>query len=385
MEKCMKLFSNNSITGSRISKYIKDYGGLLDIDEPCIYIPVIHDDNYHYFEDKLNDPERIRTPFVCGATQKDMEYLPNSIFVFVNDGRTNAIATKIGLTNIIGIYTGSISEIEYNANQIIGSLFEGDDFPSSRFKHKLIKINSNGVLTVTSDESLLGYKDERILSHMVSACALRFLVLHEIGHHVKGHISNLGKRKNFVLLKATDKVNSQCEQEADHFAVTKLAEEYELLHSELKKHKKELKITDQKELDLLTLKIIVLGVTLTYSILYQPDNIITTTNDIESTIAYRELYALLMLSGELYINEKCKKAVYRDICRQSSDYTTVIPEIIDVNLVKQKGDIDSSAFYAYLGSYYVNCKRLYYNSNKKTGLNYYFENYLKVLSYIKGE
>jgi hypothetical protein len=126
-------------------------------------------------------------------------------------------------------------------------------------------------------------------------------------------------------------------------------------------------------------------VTLTYSILYQPDNIITTTNDIESTIAYRELYALLMLSGELYINEKCKKAVYRDICRQSSDNTTVIPEIIDVNLVKQKGDIDSSAFYAYLGSYYVNCKRLYYNSNKKTGLNYYFENYLKVLSYIKGE
>jgi len=209
----MKSFSNNErLTSYDIGQYIKNHGALLDVDEPCIYVPAIENDNYLYFEKELNNPDRLRTPFVCGVTPKDKKYLPNSFFVFVNDDRTNAIATKIGLTPLIGIYTGSISNIEYNANQMIGYLFEGAGFPSSLFKHKMIRINSDGILTVTSDESLLGYKDERILSHMVSACALRFLVLHEIGHHVKGHISNLEKRKNFVLLKATDKVNSQCEQ-----------------------------------------------------------------------------------------------------------------------------------------------------------------------------
>ena len=56
-------------------------------------------------------------------------------------------------------------------------------------------------MSVTSEDGLLGYKDERILSYMVSEAALRFLVLHEIGHHVRGHISDLAKSKNFVLLK----------------------------------------------------------------------------------------------------------------------------------------------------------------------------------------
>jgi len=381
----MKSFSNNErLTSYDIGQYIKNHGALLDVEEPCIYVPAIENDNYLYFEKELNNPDRLRTPFVCGVTQKDMEYLPNSIFVFVNDDRTNAIATNIGLTPIIGIYTGSISDTEYNANQMIGSLFEGAGFLSSLFKHKIIRINSDGILTVTSDESLLGYKDERILSHMVSACALRFLVLHEIGHHVKGHISDLERVSNFVLLKATDNINSKYEREADAFAVAKLADEYELILSEYKRHIKDLKTSNLKELELLTLKTIVLGVALTYTMLYQPDKIIA-KNDIESTIAYREIITANLMYSELYNKKQCKDAVFWDVCHLGRDDLDYVPTDINVEQIKKDGSINLEAFFVYLSEFYVNCKLLYYKTYKKTGVNYYYENYLKVLSYIKGE
>lgn len=381
----MKSFSNNErLTSYDIGQYIKNHGALLDVEEPCIYVPAIENDNYLYFEKELNNPDRLRTPFVCGVTQKDMEYLPNSIFVFVNDDRTNAIATNIGLTPIIGIYTGSISDTEYNANQMIGSLFEGAGFLSSLFKHKIIRINSDGILTVTSDESLLGYKDERILSHMVSACALRFLVLHEIGHHVKGHISDLERVSNFVLLKATDNINSKYEREADAFAAAKLADEYELILSEYKRHIKDLKTSNLKELELLTLKTIVLGVALTYTMLYQPDKIIA-KNDIESTIAYREIITANLMYSELYNKKQCKDAVFWDVCHLGRDDLDYVPTDINVEQIKKDGSINLEAFFVYLSEFYVNCKLLYYKTYKKTGVNYYYENYLKVLSYIKGE
>ena len=344
----MKSFSNNErLTSYDIGQYIKNHGALLDVEEPCIYVPAIENDNYLYFEKELNNPDRLRTPFVCGVTQKDMEYLPNSIFVFVNDDRTNAIATNIGLTPIIGIYTGSISDTEYNANQMIGSLFEGAGFLSSLFKHKIIRINSNGILTVTSDESLLGYKDERILSHMVSACALRFLVLHEIGHHVKGHISDLERVSNFVLLKATDNINSKYEREADAFAAAKLADEYELILSEYKRHIKDLKTSNLKELELLTLKTIVLGVALTYTMLYQPDKIIA-KNDIESTIAYREIITANLMYSELYNKKQCKDAVFWDVCHLGRDDLDYVPTGINVEQIKKDGSINLEAFFVYI-------------------------------------
>lgn len=373
-------FKNVKLTGAEIGRYIKNHGGLQGIGEPCIYLPVIKNNNYHYFEKKFKNPETIKSPLACGLNKK---YLPDSVFVFVNDDSTNAIAAKIGATPIIGIYTGSIADIEYNANLMIGTLFEQDNFPISLFNRNNIYINSNGILTVTSKNSLLGYKDERILSYIVSECALRFLVLHEIGHHIKGHISDLEKNNNFVLLKATDKMNSTIEHEADSFAASKLAQEYGLVLAELKRHKKDLEKSNSKELELLALSIIILALTLPFSILYQPDSSDAINDDIESTIAYRELMAIIFLISELYNNKKCKKAVIWDLCQHNLDESKNIFNEINIKQIKSDKDITLSAFFAYLRDIFINCKRLYYQVNKISDMDFYLENYMKVLSYIK--
>lgn len=378
-------FKNVKLTSAEIGRYIKNHGGLQDVGEPCVYLPIIKNNNYHYFEKKSENPETIKSPLACGLNKNNKKYLPNSVFVFVNDDSTNAIATKIGSTPIIGIYTGSIADIEHNANLMIGTLFEQDNFPISLFKRKNIYVNSNGVLTVTSKDSLLGYKDERILSYLVSECALRFLVLHEIGHHIKGHVSDLEKNNNFVLLKATDKMNSSLEHEADLFAASKLAEEYGLVLSELKRHRKDLEKSNSKELELLALSIIILAMTLPFSILYQPDSNDAIKDDIESTIAYREIMAIIDLISELYNNKKCKNAVIWDLCQQNLDESKNISNEINIKQVKSDRDITPSAFLAYLRETFINCKRLYYQVNKIYDIDFYLENYMKVLSYIKDE
>ncbi len=378
-------FKKVKLSSDEIGKYIKSRGGLQSVDEPCIYIPIIRDNNYRYFEKESNDTHGLKTPLACGINKNNRKYLPNSLFVFINDDSTNAIATEILQKPIIGIYTGSIADIEYNANLMVGTLFEQENFPLSLLKRKKIYINQNGNLTVTSENSFLGYKDERILSYMVSEAALRFLVLHEIGHHIRGHISNLAKSQNFVLLKATDTTNSLLELEADSYAASKLADEYDLVLSGLKKQKKELEITNSKELDLLTLSIIIFALTLPFSILYQPDSRELIESNAESTIAYREINAVMILIAWLYSNKKCKNAVIWDICHQNSDESQTISEEIDLKRIKAEKNITLAEFTAYIREIFIRCKRLYYQVNKISDIDFYLENYIKVLSFFRNE
>lgn len=376
-------FKNVKLTSTEIGQYIKKHGGLQGISEPCVYVPELKYNDYHYYEEESDDTNTIKYPLACGVNINDKKYLPDSVFLFVNDDSTNAISTKIGLTPIIGIYTGSIADIEYNANLMIGTIYEQEKFPYSLLKRKIVSIGDDGLLNITSKDALLGYKDERMVSYLVSQCALRFLVLHEIGHHVKGHISNLEKVNNFVLLKATDKVNSSFEHEADAFAASKIAEEYGLVLSELERHIMEFDVTDPNELALMALKIIVLATTLPYSILYQPESNITNEDNIESTIAYREMINVIILFCELYNNEKCKSAVIWDVCQQSINGLTTISEEIDINQIKKEKHISPTAFVAYLREDFIRFKQLYYKVNEISDKDFYLKSYIKVLSYLK--
>lgn len=187
------------------------------------------------------------------------------------------------------------------------------------------------------------------------------------------------------MLKATDKTNSSLEHEADSFAATKLAEEYGMVLSELKRHKKVLGITNSKELDLLALSIIVLAMTLPFSILYQPDSRNVLENDIKSSIAYREFITIIRLIIGLYKNNKCKNVVIWDLCQQCSDESKNVSKEVDIKRIENDRDIKPSEFFAYLRETFINCKRLYYQANRISNIDFYLKNYVKVISYIKGE
>lgn len=381
----MKLsFDKGSLPSKDIGDYIKKYGGLQDTVEPYVYLPDLEENGYEYYDLESDDMHTVKVSQPTGINKNDHKYLPNTVFVYVNNNATNAIATEINNTPVIGIYIGSIADIEYCANLIIGTSYEQENFPLSKFKPKKIYIDSDGNLTVTSEDSLLGYKDERILSYMVSEAALRFLVLHEIGRHVKGHISELRKHENFVLLKATDKVNSDFEIEADTYAATKIAEEFDLILLGLSKHKADFEESSLEELEFLALNIMVTALTLPFSILYQPE-IGAIKDSFKSTIAYREIYAIIILAVELYKNEACRRAVTFGLLNQNFDEAQQLSREIDIEQIKVKRTIDFNDFFVYIRELFIESKRLYYQVNQIPNIDIYLDHYCNVLEYFKNE
>lgn len=377
-------FDKDSLSSKDIGDYIKKNGGLQDTAEPSIYIPVIEENGYEYYDIESDDTHKVKASQPSGINKNNHKYLPHSVFVYINNNSTNALATEIKNTPIIGVYIGSIADIEHNSNLIIGASFEQENFPLSKFKPKKIYINQAGELIITSEDSLLGYKDERILSYMISEAALRFLVLHEIGHHVKGHISALRQHENFVLLKATDKVNSDFEIEADTYAATKLAEEFDLILSGLIKHKADFDESGSEELEFLALNTVVTALTLPFSILYQPESGVI-ENTFKSTIAYREINAIIILSVELYKNEVCRKAVIFGLSNQNFDDTQRIPQEIDIERIMISQNIDFKDFFVYIRELFIENKRLYYQVNQIPNIDIYLKHYFDVLEYFKNE
>lgn len=375
-------YENITLSADEIGTYIKKLGELKNATDPCVYLPDIMISGYEYNENESNNDS---LPF--GINKNDKKYLPDSEFVLINDSSTNAISTSIRNIPIIGLYIGSITEIAHNVNLMIGSLFESD-FPMERFKPKKIFINNEGLLVVRNDDSLLGYKDERIISYMTTEIALRFLVLHEIGHHAKGHIANISDNyKRFALLKANDDINSDFEIEADKFASEKLAQEFPLVLKGLMSHKEDLSEFGTEEIELMALNVIITAMTLPFSILYKPFR--DKGTGIEGTIAYREISALMVLTVKLYDNEVCRKAALYDLCNKTNNELEKINKItnttIDIEKIRTSQSIDFFDFGKYIMVMFTDSKRLYYLVNKITNIDAYLENYIETLSFLHNE
>lgn len=366
-----------TLSDSEISDCLKKHGELIDVTEPCIFMPDTRVSGYEYRE---NEPNNFSLPF--GINENDKKYLPDLEFILINDSSTNAIATSIKNIPIVGLYIGSITEVEYNVNLMIGSIFESN-FLMERFKPKKIFIGNEGVLEIRSDDSLLGYKDERVLSYMITETALRFLVLHEIGHHVRGHIAKISNNYNkFALLKASDNTNSDYEIDADTFASEKLAQEFPLVLQGLVSCKEYLNEFTIEEIELMALNVLITAMTLPYSILYQPFR--DKGTGIEGTITYREIFALMILTAELYNNDICKKAAVYDLCNKTIGELEEINKrtnnTIDIEKIRASQSIDFSNFGKYIMVMFTDSKRLYYHVNKIANIDVYLDDYMEALS-----
>lgn len=373
--------SYDYLSANEINIYIKKLGLLKDPIEPCIYIPDIQASGYKYGE---NESGPVSVPF--GINENDKQILHNTEFILINDSETNAISTSIKDIPIIGLYLGSISEIDYNANIMVGSLFE-ENFPADSFIHKKIFIDDKGVLVVRNDNNLLGYKDERIISYLITETALRFLILHEIGHHYRGHIVKLLDKQKRFFLRANDDTYSDFEIEADSFAAQGLAREFPLVLQEFANHKEDMSEFCIEDIELMALNTMITALTLPFSILYQPFK--DKGNGIESTIAYRELLALMTLATELYDNSVCQRAAVYDLCNKTKDDLEEIKELtnntINIKRIKETQTISFFEFGQYMMLMFTDSKRLYYRVNKIENIDAYLDDYTQALSFLSGQ
>ena len=370
------------LSADEIGNHIKEHGHIEFPQKPYVYLPDIQVTGYEF--DEL-DSKSACIPF--GLNQNDKKYLPNSAFVFVNNSGTNALSTSIKDVPIVGLYLGSISEIEHNANLMIGTMFE-ENFPAGEFKRNMVYIDADGLLTLENKDCFLSYKDERIMSYMIAETALRFIILHEIGHHYHGHITNLSNEyKGFILLKANDETDIRLEMEADAFASQTLAQEFALVLREFMKHNEDLTEFSVEEIELIALNTMITAMTLPFSILYQPndDKELKTTE----SIVYREMSALINLSSALFKNKTCRKAAIYDICSKTNEEleenNNMLSKRIDFERIKATQKIDYYDFYNYILIMFIESKQLFYKVNQILHIDIYLDNYIKTLDSLSSK
>ena len=370
-------FEGMALNDHEIGDYIKKYGHLISDKEPYVFTPDLHVNGYEYDEKESFD---IILPF--GLNNNDKAFLPNSVFVLINDSRVNALSAIINSRPIVGLYIGSIIEIDHIVNMMIGSMFE-NNFPIEKFKKKEITISDGGYLEIKSEENVLGYKDERIFSYLIKETTLRFLVLHEIGHHYRGHFSKKAKDSSFfTVLKANDDTNSNLEIEADTFASQNLAKEFSLVLQELIKHKQDLDEYCTEEITIIALNIMITSMTIPFSVLYKP--IHYDESSIKETITYRELYALMTLVSGLYENNTCRQAAVYELCNKTNNELKEMLKItnksIDIDEIKSNHNISFYDFCIYMAFMFVNSKQVFFEIRQQTNVNTYIEDYINELS-----
>ncbi len=369
-------FEDVTLSVDEICSHIRKYGKINGLIEPCVYLPDIQPSGYNYDE---NTSSVFSYPY--GINKNDKKYLPNLEYIFINSTETNALATSIKDVPIVGLYLGSIPSIEYQANLMIGSVFE-NKFPKEKLKKKHIIINDVGVLEIKSKDSFLGYKDERILSYLITETALRFIVLHEIGHHCRNHIANISEKcKRFIVLKASDKTNSEYEIEADTFAAQNIASEFPLVLNELKEHMEDFSGFSEEEINRLAINVILTAVTLPFSLLYQPLDF-----GGEETIPFREFYALMTLTIELYKYELCRNSVALDLRNKTEEELSEINNMFNTHMDVEELETEKIGFFdfgIYIMLMFIESKKLYYDVNNINNIDDYLKNYIKIVSSIR--
>lgn len=282
------------------------------------------------------------------------------------------------------MHIDSIIEITHYSTLFVGLAFE-ENFDITAYRYSKISISDKGI-TMTAEKSLLSFKDERILSYILAEAALRFMILHEIGHHINQHISSKNEKAKFALLMATDKTNIIHEVEADTYASKKLAEEYKLILKSIKKSKKDMKLVEPCDFELLALNILIGAMTLPYSLLYVPESAEITKDNYESTISYREIFAILNIGLNLFHNADCRNSVLKSLMSSQSEEVESIITAKELEEIKNKRIINFNQFMLYIiNNIFSSFKQMYYTINKIGDKDYYLNNYIKVIEFIRIE
>lgn len=163
-------------------------------------------------------------------------------FVLIDKDEVNAFAMEEDGIPIIALYTGTISRILCAASVLmLSDAFLTEVGDMSACYHDI----SPEMLTLRADKgndsvlkmTVSGDPCRENIGYMIASLAVHFIVYHEVGHHMKGHIRKLKEKYNLFYCEApytfvSDEYfeeRKQMELEADMYAADMLIEKMDRL------------------------------------------------------------------------------------------------------------------------------------------------------------
>lgn len=137
--------------------------------------------------------------------QSDIETLiGDGCFALVDRDEVNAFAMEKDGIPIIAVHTGTISRILYAASVLmLSDAFLPEVGDMAACYHDI----SPDMLTLEKDErnssvlkmTFSGDPCRENIGYMIASLAVHFVVYHEVGHHMNGHVKRLKERYNLLM------------------------------------------------------------------------------------------------------------------------------------------------------------------------------------------
>lgn len=322
--------------------------------------------------------------------QSDIEaVIGDGCFAFIDKNEVNAFAMEKDGIPIIVLHTGTISRILSAASVLMLSdafLPEVGDMAAcyhdiSPDMLTLKKDNENSsVLKMT----ISGDPCRENIGYMIASLAIHFVVYHEVGHHINGHVKKLKEKYNLFYSEApytyiSDEYleeRKQMELEADMYAIDMLIKKMDSLMAHWSKYL-DMDVTYYKMFQLVVPALVIVKENL-------PTEVVR-TEEIEKGFYLPNIVRITIIVMVMISQPHIKKAVYPDISElftEDKEFRSEFEALYDINVFDDTFQLTKEAYEKFFSLMIVNAEQLYADIFVGNHLNTTFLSDIKAMNWF---
>lgn len=299
--------------------------------------------------------------------QSDVEALiGDGCFMLIDKDEVNAFAMEKDGINIIVLHSGTISKILYAASVLmLSDAFLPEVGDMTACYHTI----SPDMLTLKTDnanDSILkmtvsGDPYRENIGYMIACLAIHFIVYHEVGHHMKGHVKRLKEKYNLFYSETpytgiSDEYleeRKQMELEADMYAVDMLIEKIDILMACWGKYL-DMDVTYSEMFQLLVPALVIVKENL-------PTEIVR-VEEIEKGYYLPNIIRISIIVMVIASQPHIKEVVYPDILelfKEDEELREQFEELYGINVFDDNSQLTKKAYETFYSLMIVNAEQLY--------------------------
>lgn len=349
---------------------------------PLIFIEP--DDFFLLKENNILDSE------VMQQLQSDIETLiGDGCFIFIDKDEVNAFAMEKDGIPIIALHTGTISRILCAASVLmLSDAFLPEVGDMTACYHDI----SPDMLTLKSDNgnssvlnmTISGDPCRENVGYMIASLAIHFVVYHEVGHHINGHVKKLKEKYNLFYSETpytyvSDEYleeRKQMELEADMYAVDMLIEKMDSLMARWSQYL-DMKVSYSEMLQLIVPALVIVKENL-------PTEIVR-IEEIENGFYLPNIIRITIIIMVMISQPHIKKVIYPDILElfmEDEKFREEFEELYGINVFDNTSHLTKEAYEKFYSLMIVNAEQLYADIFIGNHLNTTFLSDIKAMNWF---
>lgn len=322
--------------------------------------------------------------------QLDIETLiGDGCFAFIDKDEVNAFAMEKDGVPIIVLHTGTISRILCTASVLmLSDSFLPEVGDMATCYHDI----SPDMLTLKTDNgnssvlkmTISGDPCRENIGYMIASLAVHFVVYHEVGHHINGHVKKLKEKYNLFYSEApytyvSDEYleeRKQMELEADMYAVDMLIEKMDSLMARWSQYL-DMNVTYSEMLQLIVPALVIVKENLPTEVMR--------LEEFEKGFYLPNIIRITIIVMVMISQPHIKKVVYPDILElftEDTEYRRKFETLYGINVFDDTSQLTKETYEKFYSLMIVNAEQLYADIFVGNHLNTTFLSDIKAMNWF---